>query len=285
MELIDKKELVEKILLKYPSNGTIKKMDILNDIEEMKIMHMQRGYTRLGKIAKNINGTPMQVIKDIDSRKVEIQFLDEFEHVKICAYNHFLDGKVRNPYDKTKLGIGYLGVPKIKVDKIIYKKAYNKWASMFERCYSNKQYTTYANASVCEEWHNFQNFLSWFVDNYFEEEGDFIELDKDIVKKNNKTYSPDTCILVPREINRAVLKRKSGRNDYPIGVNYRCENKKYYASHGNIKIGYFDTIKEAFEAYKKFVEQRLSDLANKYKDKITERAYNAIINYKVEVDD
>ena len=285
MNAIDRDLLIETINKKYPKNALIKKDEIIKDIENMKNMRIAKGYSRLGKVVKNMNGTPMQVIKDINTHDVEIQFLDEFGYKKICAYHHFINGKVKNPYDRTKLGVGYLGEQTLSVDKKIYKKAYDKWSNMLDRCYTNRPYRTYIHASVCEEWHNFQNFLSWFLVNYFEDEDDSIELDKDIIKKDNKTYSSDTCILVPREINRAVIRKKFSRNELPIGVNYRSDKKKYIASHSNVKIGTYNTAEEAFKAYKNYVENRLLFLANKYKDKMPERTYKAIINYRVEEND
>ena len=44
------------------------------------------------------------------------------------------------------------------------------------------------------------------------------ELDKDILVKGNKIYSPDTCCFVPKEVNTVFTKRQSKRGDYPIGV-------------------------------------------------------------------
>ena len=48
---------------------------------------------------------------------------------------------------------------------------------------------------------------------------------------------------------------------------------------------YFNTELEAFNAYKEAKENRLRELANKWKGKIDERAYQALINYTVEITD
>ena len=50
-------------------------------------------------------------------------------------------------------------------------------------------------------------------------------------------------------------------------------------------LGYFKTELEAFNAYKIAKESFVKDLANKWKDKIDERAYDALMNYKVEITD
>ena len=44
----------------------------------------------------------------------------------------------------------------------------------------------YLDVTVCEEWHNFQNFAKWFYENYYEISGEKMRLDKDILIKGNK---------------------------------------------------------------------------------------------------
>ena len=48
---------------------------------------------------------------------------------------------------------------------------------------------------------------------------------------------------------------------------------------------YFNTELEVFNAYKEAKENHLRELANKWKGKIDERAYQALINYTVEITD
>ena len=45
------------------------------------------------------------------------------------------------------------------------------------------------------------------------------------------------------------------------------------------------TPEEAFLAYKKDKEAYIKDVANKWKDKIDPRAYEALMNYEVEITD
>lgn len=80
---------------------------------------------------------------------------------------------------------------------------------MLNRCCSGKLHkreSTYINCKVCDEWLNFQNFSEWFKNNYYEVEGQRMELDKDILNKGNKIYSPNTCIFVPHNINNLFTK-------------------------------------------------------------------------------
>ena len=50
-------------------------------------------------------------------------------------------------------------------------------------------------------------------------------------------------------------------------------------------LGFFKTEIEAFNAYKQAKEKYLKELAEKWKSQIDERAYNALMNYEVHIDD
>ena len=49
--------------------------------------------------------------------------------------------------------------------------------------------------------------------------------------------------------------------------------------------GCFSDEIEAFKAYKTAKELHIKELAEKWKDQIDERAYNALMDYKVEITD
>ena len=118
-------------------------------------------------------------------------------------------------------------------------------------------------------------------------------LDKDILIKGNKIYSPNTCIFVPKRINTLFIKCDKARGNLPIGVSKREENKyknSYRAKCRNI-YGKRITSKtyknpiECFYEYKKIKEQTIKDAADLYKDKIPNKLYDAMYNWKVEVND
>lgn len=113
-------------------------------------------------------------------------------------------------------------------------------------------------------------------------------LEKDIIKKGNKTYNPDNCCFVPKEINNLMLKSEAVRTDLPIGVssmpsgNYGAVVSKFGKTE---RIGTFCTIEEAFLAYKREKEKYLKQQAEKWKSQIDPRAYEALMNYQVEITD
>ena len=53
----------------------------------------------------------------------------------------------------------------------------------------------------------------------------------------------------------------------------------------NYSLGTYKTEIEAFNAYKQTKESYLKELANKWKSEIDPKAYNALMNYQVEITD
>lgn len=217
-----------------------------------------------------------------------IKFNDEFNSIRTgISYFNLKTGGVRNFNHRFLFGIGYTGIGKYKCSK--NKKLntdYNTWYGIFERAYSEehqKRQPTYKGCTVSEEWHNFQNFAAWYEKNYIE--GWFI--DKDIIIKGNKIYSPETCCFVPQEINNLFTNRQNHRNNLPVGVS---KNKGRYRATSTqngrqVYFGVYGTAEEAFEAYKIGKERYIKEVADKWRGQISEKVYQAMYNYKIEITD
>lgn len=234
--------------------------------------------TNQGYLATVIN-YKNQLDCDIEFESGVILYNISFKQVK--------KGTIKNPYHPTIYNIGYHGIGKYK-SRIegVKSKEYNAWTGMFTRCYNlkfQKKHLTYRNIIVCREWHNFQNFAKWYKENW----KPWMEgwhLDKDILVKGNKIYSPETCAFVPSEINSLFLKANTIRGKYPIGVSFNRKENMYTSSiRGYTRT--FNTIEKAFEYYKTAKEQHIKEVADKWRDKIDKRVYNIMINYKVELSD
>lgn len=179
--------------------------------------------------------------------------------------------------------IGYIGQGKYNSAN---RLPYSIWNDMFKRCYSKKYHSTkptYIDCSVAEEWLNFQNFAEWFEENYIEG----FQLDKDILVKGNKIYSSKTCCFVPVEINSLFTKSNKIRGIYPIGVRKNKNQIEAFLSINSTQkyLGVFKSVNEAFEAYKVAKESNIQKIAEKWKDKISDKVYQAMYNYKVEITD
>lgn len=243
---------------------------------------------RVGEIYTNKNNTKYEIICYNNKDDVIVKFLDEHEYITHTDYQRCKNGNVINPYDKIIYGVGYKGETVIKKASIKNKKSYAVWYAMLKRCYDvnfHKKEPTYKNCTVCDEWLCYANFEKWFNENYYELVNERICLDKDILFKNNKLYSPQTCCLVPQKINSMFTKSNALRNELPIGVTQKHKNGGYQAIVGKFYLGTFNTIEEAFKVYKKYRENLLKQVADGYKDIIPKKVYDAIYNYKVEIND
>ena len=68
--------------------------------------------------------------------------------------------------------------------------------------YENR-FSSYKDCYVADEWHNLQTFSDWYYKQVGWDKG--FELDKDLLSEDGKVYSPETCCLIPREINTAIV--------------------------------------------------------------------------------
>lgn len=252
---------------------------------------------RTGEININNQGCQMIIVKYDNSDDIIIEFQDEHKTRIKTQYCNFKSGSVKNPYYPTVYGMGITGCKyPISIDCELTRE-YVLWHSMMCRCFDNRfkaAQPAYKNVSCCNEWLNYETFYEWLhsqknFDKWFNEK--WWALDKDIIAKNNNVYSPETCCLVPQNVNCLFLKRKADRGDLPIGV--RRAGEKFESSCSNPftgkaeRLGKFNTIEEAFQAYKIFKESIIRQVAQIEFDNgnITKECYKAMMNYVVEIDD
>lgn len=157
-------------------------------------------------------------------------------------------------------------------------KCYSIWHSILQRTISKKfklSQKSYTNATICDEWLVLSNFKKWYDEHHI----DGFSIDKDLLSHQNKEYSPNTCVFLPNEINAAITRLKVKR-DYPMGVQ---KHKKEFISVCRGKyLGKFETVEEAKDVYLKAKKEHIIELAEKWKDKIEQRAYDALINLDVD---
>lgn len=249
---------------------------------------MRKKANRIGETNINCQGLKMTIISYRGAHDIDVQFEDGYvSHNK--DYRYFKNGTMKSYFVPTVLGVGIIG------GEDIDDKSYLIWFHMLRRCYDKKLHSkepTYKDVTCCEEWLNYQNFKKWFDNNYYEIDNDNMQLDKDILYKDNKIYSPETCVFVNQRINKLFIKRKAKRGSLPIGVTYNKRDNKIQArcdiNNGNNSkkfLGTFDTPEEAFKSYKTFKEKYIKQVAEEYKDKIPKKLYDAMYRYEVEITD
>ena len=244
--------------------------------------------SRVGEKSVTKEGYIITIISYTNNVNISIKFEDNTGTIlDSVAYKEFKNGHIKNPNHPSICSVGFYGKGAYKA-KINGKHtaSYLVWRMMILRCYSEKEFLkrpTYKEVTVCEEWQNFQNFAQWFENNYIEG----FELDKDILFKGNKIYSPETCCFVPSEINNLFIKSNTIRGKLPIGV--RKNYKKYamaISKYGKcFTMSNHNTPEEAFQAYKTEKEQYIKEVADKWKGLVAPKVYEALYNYQVEITD
>ena len=233
--------------------------------------------------------TSLTIVEDLGWDNVIVRF--DSGYVTKTQRSSILKGTVKDKLFRSVCGVGYLGDG--EYSRVDHKIAYQTWVDMLKRAYTEKKgRCNYFGVTVCEEWHNFQSFAKWCHSQDFfnikDKNGKRYDLDKDILVKGSKIYSPETCCFVPSEINCLFIRNKRFRGNLPIGV---TKSGKRFAARlskgfGNrVYLGSFKTETEAFLAYKQAKELYLKELAEKYRNKVCYKTYLTLINYEVDIDD
>lgn len=194
--------------------------------------------------------------------------------------------------------VGYIGQGRFsnlmkKEGEKAPEEIYAYWHRMIGRCFNPKEIIKntgrrYIFVNVHKDWHNFQNFAEWAIQQPNWNLGH--ELDKDLLGTGYE-YSSENCTFLPADVNAFLAENWSKHvHDLPIGVNYlkpgtigakvgyvsRCHTDK-----GREYLGYFDDPMDAYFAYKQAKEQYAKVLAEKFKPVITDAAYEKLKSFEL----
>lgn len=241
------------------------------------------------------NGT-VEVLKIITNKEILVRFTSHPSFEFYTCKSSILRKCIRNRMiSKTKFG-NFIGVGEYSAKEWLDGKqrdtvCYKKWTDIFRRVYDEKvrsKNPSYSGVSVAEDWHNFQNFARWCNDTPEFRNEDWC-LDKDILIKGNKLYSPETCAFVPRQINNLFTLRQNHRGADPIGVSWN-KSKEYFTvnicRYGvSTELARVRDASEGFKIYKKAKEDYIKEVADIWKDRISQQVYEALQNYQAEITD
>lgn len=171
--------------------------------------------------------------------------------------------------------------------------AYSIWNGIYMRCYKDDR--VYEGAFMCDLWRNNKDaFVEWWSAEYYECGGESMAVDKDLLFPGNKEYAPDKCCIIPQTLNTMLSNCKKHRMpkwksslDLPLGVRYDNGMKMYYGEirpYGHdevIRLSYWKTPEQAFEEYKIHKQADILIMADKYKNKVPKKVYDALL--KVEI--
>lgn len=135
--------------------------------------------------------------------------------------------------------------------------------------------SSYEGVSVSEEFKDPQKFCDWAV----QQRGWGLGfcLDKDLLIDGNREYCAEACSLLPQVINYAIIRQKKcfvKGGDGLFAVTQKVDGR-------TIKLGKYVTEDDARSAYCKYREKYIRKLAEEYKEFISERAYKALLEFRV----
>lgn len=223
----------------------------------------------VGDIFDTNEGGSVTVIKLLKGGKALIKHNDEFGYEVEVEKRRLLIGTIKNPYHRSVQGVGYHGVGKYKtqVNKVL-DLAYKKWRGMMTRnyyCDYENRFSSYKDCYVADEWHNLQTFSAWYYEQVGWDKG--FEIDKDLLSEDGKVYSPETCCLMPREINTAIVSLTN--SDSIMGYHERREGVfevRLRAVAGSCRS--FTDKDEAVKYYKELKKVCLDNLIAKWDGKV-----------------
>ena len=239
----------------------------------------------IGHIFPQNCGDDLRIIEKTDLKKGNFLFKCQFLKYPceiLALKENIIKGKVNNYMYPSIYNIGYLGIG--KYNKKSFNYIYNVWKGLLDRCYNRKsnRYNSYGakGITVCDEWHNFQNFAKWYENNNYEFHDYYsLQIDKDLLSlKNNlcdcKIYSPETCLLLPQDLN-IFLKFKENifdcickkNNKYNVNIVFKRGEKSYFKTFDNLyeallnKYIFFENIKNDYiEKYKNFIPNKIINI-------------------------
>ena len=242
-----------------------------------------------GKVYPSNRFGDVKILEYKNNKQVVIMFLNT-GFIKEESIGVIRSGHIRDSSLPTTCGFGYIDIEGVSIGRKATKE-YQIWNNMINRCYNENlrhKNPTYKDCSVSEEWRYLSKFKEW-CNKQIGFDNDGWNLDKDLLSKECKIYSEHTCVFVPPEINCALPTSASVRGSLPVGVIHSSNKTRYRA---RIQRGYkweslgtYDTPEEAFYTYKPVKEAHIKSLAEKWKDQIDPRVYEALMNWTIEITD
>jgi hypothetical protein len=197
-------------------------------MQNAKSQYLNRRYT-------NNDGHSGRIVEYVNSKTIYLQF--DSGYVGCFQLASLNSGKFKDKMSPSVFGVGFIGDGEYKARiKGKNTKAYSVWASMFTRCYDEKtqiRQPTYKGCTVSKEWHNFQNFAKWFMENY-PNDGKQYQLDKDSIIKGNKVYSPVTCCFLSPQQNVETSQAKRYKFISPSGEEVEVYNLRKFCRENSL---------------------------------------------------
>lgn len=160
----------------------------------------------------------------------------------------------------------------------------SRYSNMRARC--GKEYQDrnprYYGTFMCDIWENNKElYYEWLDENFYEVNGEQMDVDKDILQYGNKQYHPDLCLIVPHVVNTFYESIEVGKTS----ITYSKKTKKYSVKvsdgNKNISANNIDTYNEALDTFCDIKQEILVRMAKSLQDQTPDKVYQAMINTDV----
>lgn len=214
------------------------------------------------------------------------------------------DGDESNNWYKNLLTVTPQDYKDLKASKVTWQELnleqeyieYENKASSHAYTVDNENICDCYNKSImCQLWlDNPKAFAKWYLNHYYECDGEEMDVDKDLFGDGSGMYCPDFCCILPKGLNTLLANSKKhydkGQtpNDVlPLGVRYNSKTNKYHGeitftgAKRPIPLSEWNTPEEAFAEYKIMKQSDICRVVAEYKESIPDYIYDKFL--KVEV--
>ena len=233
---------------------------------------------KVGDIGNLSDGHPYEIVEYKSAQNITIKIKEPREHLVVVTGSNLARGNVYNKYRISTMN-GVFGDAKVDSSS----KCYRTWVSLLRRVYRSPEHVVaYKDCIICEDWHYLEKFEQWVEQQVYQESW---QLDKDLLVKGNKTYAPEFCVFIPKEINTFLTNRYNHRGEWPVGVTYHTRISKWQATCNrdgkSVYLGVFTSPEEAFSAYKKEKEDFAKVLAGRWKGIVDDKVIEKLMEFEV----
>lgn len=293
----------EKIEFMIPLNTSDE--EIANIIEEMQKAHVNRSYVLKPERHKR-ETSPEELV--VETFLVKYSGRHKVWHKDGDESNNWYKNLLtvsKKDYDNLKAGKVTWQELNLEQEYIEYEnrassQAFKIYNGILARCGDTKDKgnvrACYDKSTMCQEWlDDPKSFVKWYLEHYYEVNGEETDVDKDLFGDGSGMYSPDFCCILPKGLNTMLANSKkhykegeTPNNVLPLGVRYNSKTNKYYGeiiftgTERPITLLEWDTPEEAFEEYKIMKQADILKMAAKYKDQIPEYIYKKLLTVEVE---
>lgn len=177
--------------------------------------------------------------------------------------------------------------------------AYKVYNGIKERCGNTKDDRKtgkcYDKSTMWQVWlDDPKEFVKWYLNHYYECDGEEMNVDKDLFGDGSGMYCPDFCCILPKGLNTLLANSKKHYKEgqtsddvLPLGVKYSSKTNKYHGeitftgTERAIPLSEWDTPEEAFAEYKMMKQADILLVVAKYKESIPDYIYDRCLTVEV----